>query len=476
MAATGAVIAQDRIAPRPTAAPRSGAARTRLLLEGPIVPTLLRLGAPNVIVNVVLIAVTASVDAHFVGRLGPDALAGLALVFPLIMLMQQVANGSMGGAIASAVARAVGAGRRDDAAALAVHGLVIASATAAVFTTVMLAAGPTLYRWMGGRGAILDAAVEYSSVIFAGALTYWMLGAVTSVVRGAGQAGVLAGVYVAAELLHVLLVPALVFGLGPVPALGVMGAAIATVAAFTSSTAALAWYLLSGRTVVTVSLRGVRLSRRHFVEILRVGVPASLTPLLGNLTLAVLTGFVATLGPAALAGFGTAVRLEYVQVPLIFGLGVGVLAMVGTNIGAGQLSRASRISWTAAGLAAAGTGSIGWLVAAWPAAWTSFFSADPAVHASAASYLGVAALAHPFLGFGSTLVYAFQAAGRPLWPLVALPSRTLLVASGGWIVVHATGAGLAGLGAIAASGLVVYGFTLALAFRSGAWKQARAGA
>jgi hypothetical protein len=93
------------------ARPSPPAARTRLLLEGPIVSTLLRLSAPNLVVNVVLITVTTSVDAHFIGRLGPAALAGLALVFPLLMLMQQMANFSMGGALAAAVARAVGAGR-----------------------------------------------------------------------------------------------------------------------------------------------------------------------------------------------------------------------------------------------------------------------------------------------------------------------------------------------------------------------------
>ncbi|MGH7278797.1 MAG: MATE family efflux transporter [Candidatus Rokuibacteriota bacterium] len=156
------------IAARPTPAPEPGAARTRLLLEGPIIPTLLRLGAPNVVVNVVLIAVTTTVDAYFVGQLGSSALAGLALVFPLIMLMQQVANSSMGGAIASAVARALGAGRREDAAALVLHALVIAVGMATAFTTVVLAAGPAFYRLMGGSGPTLAAAVEYSSAIFAG--------------------------------------------------------------------------------------------------------------------------------------------------------------------------------------------------------------------------------------------------------------------------------------------------------------------
>lgn len=340
MSSTQTLVAHDLVPPRPTPAPNPGAARTRLLLEGPIIPTLLRLGAPNVIVNVVLIAVTASVDAHFVGHLGSNALAGLALVF----------------------------------------------------------------------------------------------------------------------------------GVGPVPPLGITGAEIATVGSFTLSTLALTWYVLSGRTVLTLSFRSVRLSRRLFVEILRVGAPSSLTPILGNLTLAVLTGFVATLGPAALAGFGAAVRLEYVQVPLTFGLGVGVLAMVGTNIGAGQLARAARITWIAAGLAVTATGGIGVLIATWPEIWTSFFTTDPAVHAAAASYLGVVALTYPFLGLGFTLAYAFQAAGRPWWPMLAMVGRVLLVAAGGWIAVHSMESGLRRLALVCAGGLLLQGSTLAVAFHAGAWR------
>src|SRR5262252_4914660 len=177
------------------------AARTRLLLEGPIVSTLLRLAAPNVVVNVVLIAVTVTVDAHFVGRMGSDALAGLSLVFPLIMLMQQMSNSSMGGAIASAIARAIGAGRHADASALVVHGIIIAAAMAGIFSLALLLGGSTIYGLMGGSGDVRAAAVEYSNAIFAGAFAYWLLSTLTSVVRGAGQAAVLAVVYVAAEAL-----------------------------------------------------------------------------------------------------------------------------------------------------------------------------------------------------------------------------------------------------------------------------------
>src|SRR6202035_5066307 len=136
-------------------APQGTASRTRVLLHGPIVSTLLRLGPPNIVVNVVLIAVTASVDAHFIGRSGPNALAGISLVFPLIMLMQQVANSSMGGAIAAAVARAIGAGRHGDASALVIHGVIIAAGMAAIFALVLLIGGPTIYRLIGGSGEVL---------------------------------------------------------------------------------------------------------------------------------------------------------------------------------------------------------------------------------------------------------------------------------------------------------------------------------
>lgn len=454
----------------PPPAPKPGAPRTRLLLEGPIVPTLLRLGAPNVVVNVMLIAVTTTVDAYFVGQLGPNALAGLALVFPLIMLMQQMANSSMGGAMASAVARALGAGRREDAASLVVHALVIAAGMAATFTTVMLAGGATIYRLMGGSGPTLAAAVEYTNAIFAGALAYWILGALTSVVRGAGQAAILGGVYAAAEILHVLLVPALVFGTGPTPALGITGAGIATVTSFGLSTLVLAWYLVSGRTVITFSRHSVRLQRRLFGEILRVGAPASLSPILLNLALAVLTGFVATLGPSALAGFGAAVRLEYVQVPLTFGVGAGVLAMVGTNIGAGQGARAVRIAWIAVGLSMSVTGGVGLVALGWPGVWIALFSASPEVHTAAANYLRVMSFTYPILGLGFTLSYAFQAAGRPLWPLLATVSRVMIVAAGGWIAIRYAENDLVTLALISAGGLIVFGSILAIAFRAGAWR------
>ncbi|WP_428668269.1 MATE family efflux transporter [Reyranella sp.] len=444
--------------------PSPAAARTRLMLEGPIVPTLLRLAVPNLVVNVVLIAVTTSVDAHFIGRLGLDSLAGLALVFPLLMLMQQMANMAMGGAIAAAIARAIGAGRREDAASLVVHALVIAAAAGALFSGVFLLGGSTIYGLLGGRGPILAAALEYSNVIFAGALAYWLLGTLTNVVRATGQVAVLAWVYLGAEALHIALVPALVFGLGPVPALGITGAGLATVISFAASTATLAWYLASGRTSVALSLRGVRFERRLFGEILRVGAPMSLAPVLNNVALTTLTTYAGLLGATSLAAFGAAVRLEYLLYPLNFGLGAAVLAMVGSNIGARQFERAARIAWIAVGLSAGVMASVSVLAIAAPGVWMGLFSQVPAILAIAAGYLAVVGLAYPFVA-ANTLMSAFQSTRQPEWPLAAMTCRLLVVVLGGWIAIEILHAGLIGLGVVTALGLATWGLVLAGAFR-----------
>jgi len=451
------------------ASPQPVPARTKMLLEGPILSTLLRLAAPNVVVNMILIAVTASVDAHFVGRLGANALAGLSLVFPLIILMQQMANSSMGGAIASAIARAIGSGRNEDAAALAVHGLVIAGCMTALFSSALLFGGPFIYAAMSGDTSIRAAALEYSNAIFAGAFAYWLLSTLTGIVRGTGQALVLAIVYVSAEALHIALVPLLVFGLGPIPALGIAGAGIATITSFASAAIVLASYIVSGRTTITLSLWRGGFERRLFHEILRVGLPISLQPILNNLTLAALTALAGALGTVSLAGFGAAVRLEYLLYPLAFGLGAGLLSMVGANIGAGQLERAARITWTAAALAMGVTLCIGAFALTLPGIWMAIFSDVESVRLAGASYLAIAGLAYPFLGLGSIMHFAFMAAGRPLWPLLGTVTRLLVTAIGGWIAYRVT-YNLTGLGFVTAVAIFAYGGSLAIAFWCGAWR------
>jgi putative MATE family efflux protein len=459
-------VGQVRQAPATAGAPLS--AQTRRLLDGPVAPALLRLAAPNVLV-MMLQAAVSTLDAVYVGWLGSPALAGVSLVFPLVMLMQTMSAGGMGGGVASAVARALGAGRRADAHALVIHAILIALAMAAGFTTVLVLGGPALYRAMGGRGPALEAAIAYSNVLFAGAAAYWLFNTLGSVVRGTGNMVLPAAVMIANAFLYIVLSPALILGWGPCPRLGIAGAATASIASFGLGALALLIFLLSGRSLVTLRFRGVRLRRALFWDILRVGAPGALNTVLTNLTFVLLTGLVGPFGAAALAGYGMGARLEYLMIPLVFGLGSALVTMVGTNVGAGQVARAERVAWVGAGLAAAVTGSVGLLAAIFPGAWLGLFSTDPDVLAAGARYLTIVGPCYGFFGVGLALYFASQGAGRLAWPLMAGFSRLSIAALGGWLALH-LGAGLSGLFIAIALALVVFGTTVVAALRAGAWR------
>jgi putative MATE family efflux protein len=445
--------------------------RTRLLLEGPIGPTLLRLAAPNVVVMTVQAAVNAG-EAYFLGWLGADALAGVSLAFPLVMLMQTMSAGGMGGGVSSAVARALGAGRRSDANALVLHALVIATVMAAGFAGALLLGGPVLYRAMGGTGGALAAALAYSNIVFGGAIAVWLFNTLASIVRGTGNMLLPASVAVAGAALTLGLSPALIFGWGPVAPLGIAGAAAGLVAYYAAGSLVLFAYLVSGRSLVRLSLSDLRLRRRLFGEILRVGAPSLVNNVQTNLTVVLLTGLVGPFGTTALAGYGMGARLEYLQIPLVFGFGSALVTMVGTNIGAGRQARAERIAWTGAGMAAALTGMIGLGAALVPHAWLGLFSTDPEVLHAGATYLRIVGPAYGFFGLGLALYFASQGAGRLLWPVLAGFSRLIIASVGGWLAIRWFGGGLPALFGVMALAFVVFGITVTLAVKSGAWRRA----
>ena len=451
------------------APPASMGARTRLLLEAPVAPTLLRLAAPNILV-MALQAVVTTMDAVFVGWLGTSALAGVSLVYPLVMLMQTMSAGGMGGGVSSAVARALGSGRPRQAQALAAHAVLIALAMAALFTVSLLWGGPALYRMMGGRGPALEAALTYSHVMFGGAAVFWLLNTLTSIVRGTGTMVLPAAVTTGSALLYLGLAPALVMGWGPLPRLGVAGTATANLIGFGLASLLLIGYLASPWSTVRLTFRGLEIRRELFWEILRVGAPGSVNTILTNLTVVLMTGLVGPFGTLALAGYGMGARLEYLQIPLVFGMGSALVAMVGTNVGAGQIARAERVTWTGAGIAAGVTATIGLLAAAFPHAWLGLFTADQQAQAVGVTYLLIVGPFYGFFGLGLALYFASQGAGRLGWPLMAGFLRLTVAAAGGWFAGYWLGWGLTGIFAAMAAALVVFGLTIAAAIRAGAWR------
>lgn len=440
--------------------------RTSALLHAPIVPLLLRMAWPNVVVMLAQ-ACTGLIEIFWVARLGTDALAGMALVFPGVMLMQMISAGSLGGAISSAVARALGAGRKDDADALVMHALVINVAIGVTCSVLVLALGPELYRALGGRGASLDAALRYSNVVFAGNVFLWIMNGLASAVRGTGNMLVPALVVCAGVVILVPLSPLLIFGIGPFPALGVAGGGFAMVFTFACGAVVLAWYVLAGRSVVRIKAAGLR--ARLFGDILRVGAVATVSSVQTNVTIGVATALVArATGPAGVAGYGTGARLEYLLIPLVFGLGAPLVALVGTNIGAGQRERALRIAFVGGAIAFVLTEAIGVAAALWPRAWLGMFGSDAGMLAAGSAYLRSIGPFYGFFGLGLALYFASQGAGKLAWPLAAGFVRMAIGVGGGWLALRLTGS-LAALFFMLGTGMFAYGALVTLAVTRGSW-------
>jgi len=321
---------------------------------------------------------------------------------------------------------------------------------------------------MGGSGASLDAALTYSGVVFTGAILVWLFNSLANVIRGSGNMAVPAIVTCVGVIVLIPLSPCLIFGLGPLPRLGVAGGAVAVLIYYALGSVALLIYLRSERSIVRFTVAGVRLRWTLFADILRVGLVAALVTVATNLTIAIATGLVGAFGPAAIAGYGTASRLEYLLIPLVFGLGGPLVAMVGTNIGAGRPERALRVAWIGAAIAAGLCELIGVAAAIFPYAWLSLFDTAPAMVDAGTRYLHVVGPAYGLFGLGMALYFASQGAGRLLWPLIANIVRLIIAAGGGWLALRWTG-GLTEVFIALSVALATFGLINAVAVASGVW-------
>ena len=451
---------QNVSASSPSSAPAKGAAspaaaRTRLLLEGPILPTLLRLSAPNIL-NLLAFVGMITFDGFFLGLISTDALAGGSLAFPWVMLILQTTNSGMGVGVSSAVARALGAGRRDRANALVFHALLLALALAAVFSSVMLLGAPFLFRWMGGRDEMLSDALAYANVALGGAVCYCVLNLLGNTVRGSGNMNFPAAVLIGCVLAHIALAPMLIFGLGPLPAFGPAGAAWGLVIPFGVGSIVMIGYLRSSRAIVRLSFRGVAPRWELFVDIFKVGVPGLINTAITNLSVAALTGIAGQLGPQTALGYAMGARLEYVLQPVAFGFGTAIVTMVGTNWGARQYRRAREIAWTGAATVALVCGTIGATVAIRPMLWIGLFSDNEDVARIGALYLNIVGPVYLLFGLGLALFFVNQGLGRGVAAMNANAVRMAASAGGGLVAIYGLGLGVTGLFAAIAIGFCIY--------------------
>ena len=430
-------------------------ARTLRLLEAPLIPTLVRLAVPNAVVMVTQAAV-GLIEIYFVARLGVDALAGVSQVFPVLSLMVAVSQGSVGGVVVSAIARTLGRGCQEEASDLAWYAVFLAVPLGLMTTFMVVLLGPSFYRAMGAEDAALDAALTYSNLVFGGAVLIWLFNLLLATVRGTGNLILPLFVVCGGALLLIPLSPLLIFGVGSIEGMGVAGAAVAVLVYYAGGALCLVTYLWGHRGVLRPALTPPKPQLRLARDIVRVGGLSTVVSGTTNITIAILTGYVGLHGIAAVAGYGAGARLEFLLVPLSYGIGGPASILIGTSVGAGDSRRALQTAWVATAIAVLIAEAIGLAAAAAPLAWLGAFTADPVALATGADYLRTTGPFFGFFGLGYALYCTGQGTGRMEWPVAGAIVRAVISVGGGLLVVQ-TGGDLGGIFLAAGLGMAAFG-------------------
>ena len=439
--------------------------RMQMLLAAPIPTMLWRLSTPNVLA-VMMMAAATIIDAWAVGQFGTAALASLALVFPFQSLMQMTAGGAIGGGITSAVARALGGNDAHGAQAAAWHGTLIALAMTTLYMIILGGFSEAIFTALGGSGEALSGAVQYAQIAFGGAVATWLMFTFSAILRGTGDTVTPARAVVVSSITQMCLSITLTLGIGPFPEMGITGPATAMVLCQGSSALYLGWHLLRGRALVALRIQALRWA--PIANIMRVGGLGLINSASIALTVITVTGFVGQYGNAALAGYGLGNRLEFMLIPIAFGIGGALTAAVGSNFGAGQYARARRVALAGAAVTIATTGLIGIVVALFPNLWLDHFTTDPEVYAYGALYLMIVGPFYGLFGGGQTLYFASQGTGKMGWPVTVGVLRFCIVATIGALAV-ALSWQMSAVFAAVSIGLAVVGLGLGLCMRSRAW-------
>ena len=443
--------------------------RTQEFLSKPIMPLLIKMSAPNTVAFFIQSLVVLT-EVWFISKLGTDSLAAVALAFPLLMITQTMSGGALGGAITSAVARSMGANDIDRVEKLIWHSVVISLGGALIFLILFLFFGNQLLFLLGGRGEILQESYAYCSVLFFGGALLWLSGSLSAVLRGMGNMRFPATLMVIASSFQVVLSGGFILGWFGFPKLGVPGAAVAVLITSAIMVTVILIKLQSNSVPASLKREKFQLSKSLFDNIFEVAIPASVSPLLTVGTILVLTGLVGTFGTEALAGYGIGSRVEFLMIPLIFGIGTAMTSIVGANIGAKEIIRAEKVGIYGGSTAGIISVFIGLTLALFPESWIQFFTNDPKAFEVTKQYIQLVGPFYVFQGVGLSLYFASQGANAMKWPTIATIIRFLVASVGGAVSVYWLGLGIESIFISSSVAMTIFGIMIFVSIKRGAWR------
>ena len=443
--------------------------RTQEFLSKPIMPLLIRMSAPNTIAFFIQSLVVLT-EVWFISKLGTNSLAAVALAFPLLMITQTMSGGALGGAITSAIARSMGANDIDRVEKLIWHSIVISLGGALIFLILFLFFGQQLLFILGGKGEILQESYAYCSVLFFGGALLWLSGSLSAVLRGMGNMRFPATLMVIASSFQVVLSGGFILGWFGFPKLGVPGAAVAVLITSTIIVTVILIKLQSNSVPASLKREKFQLRKSLFDNIFEVAIPASVSPLLTVGTILVLTGLVGTFGTEALAGYGIGSRVEFLMIPLIFGIGTAMTSIVGANIGAKEIIRAEKVGIYGGSTAGIVSVFIGLTLALFPESWIQFFTNDPKAFEVTKRYIQLVGPFYIFQGVGLSLYFASQGANAMKWPTIATIIRFLVASIGGAVSVYWLGLGIESIFISSSVAMTIFGIMIFVSIKRGAWR------
>ena len=439
-------------------------AHLQILNERPL-QTLVRLSLPNLAAGLVQSMMIVT-EGWYAGTLGPTALAGVALVFPVFMATMMFSAGAMGGAIAGAMARAMGAGDLERANAVLRVAVLISLSLGTLKGILVLSFAPVLFAAMGGEGAVLHAALDYCWVLFPCIALVWVTNMVTGALRGTGDMKHPAIATVIIVLAHFLLLLSQVLAGSP---FGLVGAGGAILIAYLVGLA----YVLS---IWRIRDRPVRMTLGGWgrltggLRVLGAGLLASSQTAMTIAYSLLVTAMFGNLGADWLAGYGIAMRLELLIVPVIFGIGGAGMVATGTLLGAGRRADAIRMGWLSALSAATLVGCIGVIVSIWPGLWTGLFTDRAEIAGAAGQTLRVIGPCFAFFGLGLCLYFVSQGLQTLHVPVLGAILRLCIVVAGLTILSSQGGLEPEPALLLVAAAMVTYGLSVALGLRFGPWR------
>ena len=436
------------------------------ILQGRPVQALISLALPNLAASLVqsLMLIT---EGWYIGGLGGEALAGVALVFPLFMLTMMLSAGAIGGAVSGAMARAVGAGDLARANAVLRLAVIIAVVAGLIKGGLMVVFGRELFLALGGQGAVLEQAEAYAGILFPAIVVLWLSNMTASALRGTGDMLRPAfGVVIVVGAHFLLIVVQRAMG----SPLGAAGAAWAMLGANLAGASFIAFVLARPSRAVRLSWSGWTGLQGGW-RLVGAGLLAGSQSIMTIAYALIATGVFARFGQHWLAGYGIGARLELLLIPVVFGIGGATMVVTGTLVGAGRRADAVRTAWIGSFTAAAMVGTIGTVVAVWPGLWSGLFTDDPAIAASAGAYLSRVGPAYAAFGLGLCLYFASQGLETLMIPVLGALLRVIVVGLGFWGLAMTGDLTPAPALWVVVGAILTYGGVVGFGLALGPWRQ-----